>query len=235
MPTYTRGETKEDRSAEQMMRGAAVLEDLSAYATDLVKLPQDIPVAGKSCGVPNLAWTSEEKAIVACYEMTTMLRETFAAVDKNEGRSPSPESGDQRVIGALSGMFFHEVGHAMIDLYNLPATGREEDAVDQLAAVILINDGNQGQKYLDYMADFFGLFAQVEEKAMKPAQRYSNEHSLSEQRYYNLLCYQYGAHPKKYASLVGDPLPKERAERCATEYEKAESAWLRLLGPHLKG
>lgn len=34
-------------------------------------------------------------------------------------------------------MLFHELGHAFISLYDLPITGREEDAVDQFAAILL--------------------------------------------------------------------------------------------------
>ena len=34
--------------------------------------------------------------------------------------------------GVTVSTFFHELGHALIDAWDLPITGREEDAADQL-------------------------------------------------------------------------------------------------------
>ncbi|WP_344393280.1 DUF4344 domain-containing metallopeptidase [Streptomyces vastus] len=238
VPDYEKAEKRTDWSAEKLMRDAGFLEDLSAYATSLVKLPQDIPVGGISCGEPNLYWTSKEKAIIACYEEVTEMRELFRASDKADHRPSSSSSVDGRVIGAMSGMFFHELGHGLIHLYDLPAVGKEEDDADQLAAVVLINDGKQGQEYLMDMAEAFRLLGIVEKLGggdKNQESEYADVHSLNEQRYYNLLCYQYGAHPEQYKSLVGKGgLPKERAEDCPDEWKQAESAWTRLLKPHLR-
>ncbi|MBT2440086.1 hypothetical protein J7E93_08130 [Streptomyces sp. ISL-36] len=239
VPRYTEPRKNRDRPAEQLLRENGVLEELSEYGTSLLKLPKNIPVLGQSCGQVNLSWDADGQRIVMCYEMVTFLAQMFEAADKKldkpQGVTPKPEQYEKQVIGALNGMFFHEMGHGVIDIYDLPSTGREEDAVDQLAAVILIADGDTGQDYLRDMAAAFALLGGVEEVSIPADARYSDEHSLSEQRFYNLLCYQYGAHPEKYSDLVPEPLPKERAEQCPEEYDKAASAWSRLLQPHLKG
>ncbi len=36
---------------------------------------------------------------------------------------------------------FHELGHGMFDIYNIPVLGREEDAADQMAGFILSQFG----------------------------------------------------------------------------------------------
>ncbi len=38
----------------------------------------------------------------------------------------------------------HETGHALIDLYQLPAAGREEEAADQIATLVLLGSGKEG-------------------------------------------------------------------------------------------
>ena len=61
-----------------------------------------------------------------------------------------------------------------------------------------------------------------------------DEHSLDEQRYFNIVCWVYGSAPEKYQSLLGREwgLPRERAERCAGEYDRMSRAWNAVLEPH---
>ena len=67
------------------------------------------------------------------------------------------------------------------------------------------------------------------------SQSYWDQHSLGEQRFYNIICWIYGDSPAKYQNLVTDgTLPKGRADRCGDEWKKTESAWTKLLGAHLK-
>lgn len=49
------------------------------------------------------------------------------------------------VTGAVFFAFLYELGHALVDQLELPVTGKEEDAVDQLAAVILDEGAQQGR------------------------------------------------------------------------------------------
>jgi len=61
------------------------------------------------------------------------------------------------------------------------------------------------------------------------------EHSLSEQRFYNILCLVYGSNPEKFNFLVEDgDLPEERAEICPSEYERKVNSWDTLLSPYWK-
>ena len=57
--------------------------------------------------------------------------------------------------GAMVVFFFHELGHCLIDVWDLPTTGREEDAVDQLAMFVLLDGTPEGEGMVLSAATFF--------------------------------------------------------------------------------
>jgi hypothetical protein len=113
----------------------------------------------------------------------------------------------------------------------LPIVGREEDAVDALAAVLLVEWGEEDA----VIAGVDQFFADAEEEAEFEELAYWDEHSLSIQRYYNMACLVYGSDPEGYAHWISEEwLPQERAVRCDAEYEQAASSWEALLEPYMK-
>jgi hypothetical protein len=134
-------------------------------------------------------------------------------------------------------ILLHESGHAMIDMLDLPAVGREEDSVDQLAAVLLLShvetaeNQNDIARVLQLAATWFKLnSAGAQNNDMSV---YADEHALDAQRYFNLLCIVYGRDPDNFAGIVEHGmLPKERADRCPDESAKITRSWARLLLPH---
>ena len=61
----------------------------------------------------------------------------------------------------------------------------------------------------------------------------ADEHGLSMQRFYNLLCLVYGNDPVTYADLPTTfPDMEQRSARCEDEYDQKVSSWSTLLGPH---
>lgn len=90
----------------------------------------------KRCGEPNAFYEPDEGRIVLCYEM--MLK--VAQVAASDPTASEDEIGSH-FVGAWLFIFFHELGHALIDLYDLPITGKEEDAVDDFSSVLLIESG----------------------------------------------------------------------------------------------
>jgi hypothetical protein len=137
-------------------------------------------------------------------------------------------------------ILLHETGHALIDILSLPSTGREEDAVDQLAAVTMMLNNWDDQATDEVIASLklVALWFSVNASGGggdrdADMARYADEHSLSEQRYFNLLCMMYGRDPDRYAQIVQDGLlPEARAGRCRAETVKIFEAWSSLLIPH---
>ncbi len=62
-----------------------------------------------------------------------------------------------------------------------------------------------------------------------------DEHSLEEQRFYNLVCWVYGSDPDRFANLVSDHvLPAQRAARCSEDFNGLVAAFNKDLGPHIR-
>ena len=204
----------------------AVLEDLNSFLV----LPHDIPVVFAECGEANAFYSPEHGNITLCYE----LMEDFARVFAENGGKP--EEVAQQLIEATAFIFYHEMGHALVHQLELPITGKEEDAVDDLATVILINadDDKDGEKMAFSAAEAFYLWG--EEVGDAPGEEaYADEHSLDKQRFYNILCTVYGSDEEAFSDIVGEEgLPEARAQRCADEYHQKSTSWSRLLGSHLK-
>ena len=119
-----------------------------------------------------------------------------------------------------------------MDAWKLPITGREEDAVDQLSALVLIHNTNNGEQMALDGAMSFKLYADLDRGQTKI---YWDEHSLDEQRFYDTICLIYGHAPDKYSYFINDgTLPEQRAELCREDYARVESAWHKLLSPFFK-
>ena len=127
----------------------------------------------------------------------------------------------------------HELGHALIDMYNIPITGKEEDAVDQLSTIILLTEGQQGVKALYATANWYDYWgSQVTDVGQLP---YHDEHSFDKQRFYSILCFVYGSDPETNYDLV-NYLPADSdvdrwASLCIWEYDKISNNWNYFLDP----
>lgn len=127
------------------------------------------------------------------------------------------------VANNLLGIFYHEFGHAMIDLMGLPIFGQEEDAADVLSVFLLselYEEETAVQMAYDTAFGFLGEAEQVSEVA------YWSVHGPDLQRYYNLVCLFYGANPDEREDVAEDlGLPEERAEYCEDEFDQAAHSW----------
>ncbi|PIN75849.1 hypothetical protein COV18_01565 [Candidatus Woesearchaeota archaeon CG10_big_fil_rev_8_21_14_0_10_37_12] len=187
-------------------------------------LPYDVQIVFSECKEVNAFYFPAQKQVVMCYELMNYfadLFEEFVDSDEEHGRA---------VLSATYFVFFHELGHAVIDIFNLPVTGKEEDAVDQLATVILAEGSFEMQEAALAGALFFGLSG-VETDVQDLA--FWDEHSLDLQRFFNVACWVYGSN-SDFADPVLDVLPKERAIGCKEEYAQIKYSWFELLKQHMK-
>lgn len=205
-----------------------LLEETVEALNGELALPSDVPVVLRECGEVNASYDPEEGEISLCYELVEHFSEIFMADAQTDEEQ---EEAGTSVASATVFTFFHEMGHALIDIYDLPVTGREEDAVDQLAVMILLQAGEEGE---NAAIDGANSFVGEEEEEMDDLS-FWDEHSLDEQRFYNILCWVYGKDPEGYQYLVDDEtLPADRAERCPAEYDRMSRAWVSLLSPYSK-
>ena len=181
----------ERESIRSYLQENQMIERYSKVLSHMFQFPQAVNVVWTECGVVNAAWDGQGN-IVMCYEMVEFLKGLFIK------RIKDPKQLTVAVTSALLFVFLHELGHGLITIYKLPAVGREEDAADQLAGLVLIATGDSGVDVAMRGAQFFRLLALSGAKTP-----FFDEHSLDAQRYYNLLCLVYGSNPDRLASLVG--------------------------------
>mgnify|MGYP002629869141 CR=1 FL=1 len=211
------------------IRGVIVVElapcgEANAFYDDGSDVPEEAEPGDKASAEKHAAATPR---IIICYELMSEFLELFAADTKE------PKELGAKVAGAVYHTFFHELGHALTDNLKLPIVGREEDAVDQLATLMLLGMGEHGIDAAFSAADAFAL-EQEDEDESGDTQPMWDEHSMSGQRMYDMLCMIYGSNTEEFADLVSDDgLPQDRAEMCEESYGAILAAWTKLLGPHL--
>jgi hypothetical protein len=226
-PLYSEIQNPKYVELNERMKQQRVLEKIADTFNQELSLPYDVSITFRDCGQPNAFYTAKNKTITMCYEFMELFYQIFA----KKGNSDADST--QMMLGATDFFFLHELGHCLIDVYDLPATGREEDSVDQLSTYILVRD----KKESDYASVMAGIvvFKALAENEVSSANVFADEHSLSSQRYYNLACWMYGSEPQAFSFLVEQGiLPEARAARCSEEYEKMSRAWQRLVDPWIK-
>lgn len=196
------------------------LDTIAARLNDSLALPRDVTLATGHCDQPNASYNPRRHRVLLCYELFEELAERFEGL----------EGAEYLVSGTVVFALMHELAHALIHVLDLPATGREEDAADQLATLLLLDQGPAGDT-LAFGA--VGWFATTAEASPLDDLAFSADHGLDLQRAYNILCWIYGRDPDAYPELHAEELlPEHRRDRCDGEYRRLAASWRRLLAPH---
>jgi len=230
---YSTVQNPQYAAINERFRQQRFLEGIADELNATIAIPENVTITFKECGEPNAWWDPQSRSIIMCYELMEEMAKDFQEVAKTQ------EQLNDMLGGAMTFAFIHELGHCLIDVLNLPSTGREEDAVDQLSTFVLVAlNGEQGEQMAINGAISWGIQYDRLLKSGKTAgdldRLWADEHSMNGQRFYNILCWVLGHNPNKWVKLVNNPLPEARAVRCPTEYMKLATAWLTLLKPYLK-
>jgi hypothetical protein len=222
---------------QQIFKETQLLQETVRALNDTLAMPADVTAALRECGTADAPYDADKRRISICYELIDSLSDLFTAdVTSEEGI----QQAGIAVAGATLFIFFHESGHALIRLDALPipgGVGREEDAVDQLATLLLLESGRQGEKAaLDGATTFLAREKDAKSQAALAKLAFWSAHGLGQQRFANVICWVYGKNPAEFQYLVEDgTLPADRAPQCPGEYEQIAKTWDGLLAPYLKG
>lgn len=193
---------------------------------DILILPHDLEIIFTHCEETNAWYDPEIKQLQLCYELIQDLHENFKKGFATE------EELDNAIVYATLFIFYHEFGHALSDVLKIPITGKEEDASDQIAILLILSKGGEGEQGLKTAAEWF---MQQHEKYKDQPLPFWDEHSLDAQRFYNILCMLYGSNPEKYQHLIENKiLPQNRADMCIEDLDKIHRSWNRLLEPNVR-
>jgi hypothetical protein len=200
-----------------------VLEELQQFLAPL-RLPKDLKIVAKDCGAQTLPYPAGGPVTI-CYDLIDTIEQQAQKVYPQD-------TGSQGVIvvGATVEAIMHETAHGIFDVLQIPIWGREDDAADRLAALMMMQFGEDMEKVTIYGST--ALF-----KALATAQKtwtgsdFADTASPDAQRYYNYLCIAAGADPGLFGGVLTDgTIPSFRAADCQYEYDQVKKAFdLRIM------
>jgi hypothetical protein len=128
-------------------------------------------------------------------------------------------------------VFYHELGHALIDLEGLPLYGPNEPSAD-IASVMIVERLYPPETSMQMITAAADLFAAegVDRGEIAEFADYADTHGSDQGRFFNTVCIYYGGDTEarqEWADMM--ELPEGRAERCADEYDVATNSWGILL------
>jgi hypothetical protein len=205
------------------------LESLVSNLNKQIALPHNVGVVAAPCGQPNAYWAPDQKTVVVCYELFEYMGEVFRS------KVSTQQELVDTILGGVEFIFYHELGHALISIFDIPYTGRQEDAVDQFSSILLLSQGKADSVMAG--AAFFG-------ESRGGDTPFWDEHSLDQQRFYDVVCLIYGSNPEAYDGLLlreagfgfgGSEgiLPKQRAARCPENFKDIDRSWKRLIAENI--
>jgi hypothetical protein len=160
-------------------------------------------------------------------------------------RQPTPQEiyVSKVLAGTTLGVFFHELGHAVIGELKIPATGPEEDVADEFSAFVLGAVFEEEANLKDPMVEdllegivtyssLLWYYNGVKMEKQGQTEPWQGEHAPSLRRFRNSFCIIYGGNPQRFEDLATKVKFDDRTKaRCLQDYKKRYQAWETLLKP----
>lgn len=211
----------------ELLMSRHVLEKIRGLLVPF-RLPARVLIKVEGCDGTANAYSGDD-AVTVCYEYLDEIWRNVPAETTPEGVAPI-----DALAGPLADVFFHEFGHVIFRLLQVPVLGREEDAADQFSAYLMLNFGPaEARRLIAGSAYQFKKDLEKREVTLS-VKDFSDSHGPPAQRFYNLLCIAYGANGDLFADIVSKGyLPVERAIGCEDEYHQLAYGFKTLIGPHI--
>lgn len=207
---------------------ASETEYLAKSLATAFELPAPLKVKGVNGFGGGPFYNPEDNSITLPYQFATAV---IGVISETNPEGSETEWGES--VGAVNSFIFaHEFAHALIHNFNLPVLGREEDAADGIATVLLLK-AEEGATYAADAAEFWDAFSgrQSPPKLVE----YADNHSFDRQRAYNILCWVGGSDEAILQALAENEIvPEERLVSCPAEWELLRESAEQVLKPHLQ-
>jgi Putative metallopeptidase len=197
---------------------------------DAFQIPQELTVRGVNGFGTGPFYNPKDNSITFPYGFANLV---FQVSKQLEPNASGREIGT--AVGATDSFILaHEFTHALINMYDLPVLGREEDAADELATLILLKANNGGEYVFDAARFWYGL-SRLTQK-VPTLSDYADVHSLDLTRAYDMVCDLAGSSKQAYQQVArAKLLPASRLPGCPQEYEQHVQSFEQVLGSHLQG
>ena len=154
------------------------------------------------------------------------------AVVVEQGRSASKLEDEKKffVIANLENTFAHEMGHVILDEFDIPVLGNMEVAADQIGLFLFSSLMGGNDNFVQGKLDILSAISdemRLEWSSLPEKERtmYWSLHPFEPQRFFSMVCMIYGSEPtalehiREYASI-----PYSRAFYCRDEFDTAHQA-----------
>jgi hypothetical protein len=211
--------TSDAKTVIDELRRDKIVSNIVNQLNSIFKLPQDVIIRFRYSDTVNAWYDPYSRSIDFTSAFIINFYNNFAQYYQG-----------QELIGHVTNVitFFllHEVGHALIDIYKLSVKGPEEDMADYFSIYLLSQGDDIIQQAALDGADMFFEYGRGTENATLGSLPLWDEHSLSQQRFYNIICLMYGSNPAKYSYfLTKNLLPADKSDGCIAEYPKVIRGW----------
>lgn len=223
--------TERNQRIDDIVRSNQFFENLETKFNNQLKLPYDVPIYVGECGFTNAMWSPPYQYLLICYELIDAHYVNFQKYYEYE----SDEELTNHVLAAVNWIVVHELGHGVLDIYNLPVLGPQEDTADAAANVLLLSEGKYGVDSILSASDFFKTldFEKSDETIVYLAA--TTIHGLDVQRYTDMLCFIFGSDIDEHRWIVEEGhLSMDKAVYCQTIFEENFEGWANQLEPYLK-
>ena len=225
--SYDEPQTPEQAEAKEILVASGT-DGIAEGFSDNFEFPEELAIVATS-GEGSPHYDPATKTITLYYD--------FAALTKKIIQASQPNITDNELgkqwASVNDFILVHELGHAFVDVFDIPITGREEDAVDGMATFFFTDAVEHGPEYAFAAAHFFGALQDFQGEP--DLAQFTDEHSLSIQRYADIACKVAGSSGETMEIIQGmGVLPDTRLQRCPAEYEQMSKAWSTLLKPLLR-
>lgn len=191
---------------DKFMKDGIIAEVLDALS-DQIALPADFPITFKQCDNINAWFSPSERSITFCYELIQLYNHGYEKVGGDLAHMVGWADQSTVLTGTTLHILLHEIGHGMVEIFDLPITGREEDAVDQFATLTLIAQDEEDEPFETRPSRLAMLGAVMfNEISTQPENIdrniFADVHSLGQQRYFDNLCLLIGGNEEVYLPLI---------------------------------
>ncbi|HLH92541.1 MAG TPA: DUF4344 domain-containing metallopeptidase [Xanthobacteraceae bacterium] len=210
-------------AVRDLLQRHKVLEKAQIFLSPL-RLPREITIRAAECGAPSVPYDAQKGIVTICYEAVANIQ----GLAKGAASDPNDLAG--LVTGGIVEEALHRISLAILQVFDIPVWGKEEDAADLLGAFLMLQfDAHTATVTILGAAQLF-----VANTSALGKVDYVSDVSPPAQRFYNFLCIAVGGDQIDFGGLVEKGfLPKDRAEGCRAEYEKIRRAFDIRLMPHV--
>jgi hypothetical protein len=132
-------------------------------------------------------------------------------------------------INNVTTSLYHEFGHLLIDQFEWPVLGREENAADTIMTMLLLDEGESSAQIAGDAVRGYLLASKRYGETLPENQDFYGEHELEVQRGLLMTCLLVGSDGDTYQPLAEEVgMGDNRIEGCREDARLAERSWSAL-------